>query len=1271
MEDYDIDGLSKYFYLHDKPKQVNAITDSVESMSMDFAPSDTDVSHINPRDLNDLESISKTLDVTGIIVDSGCGDHLTPHRGHLQDQVLDSGSRKFMFTGGQTAVPTARGNLNTRIYTIDDNNDVFSLDLNVDDVKLLEESKLTILSEYKLRKQGWTITPSRDGEYKVLSKDKKVIIAPAINGVYTIVNQLSGTVGVNTVKKLPDMSIENTLKELHVKLGHMGFDALKRMIVTESVDGLPKLTREELKGVKPQCVTCVIMKSQKMSYKDTVGTRTAEPVHTVHMDALEMSESGNYMGVNGFKYILMIVDDATAMKWIYVLKSKKEVFRCFKGLHVLLTRQFPNVVSFKIVRADNGTEFTNEIFRNYCEDEGIILQFSNVECQSENGSAEVFGKTLQAGIRTLLHTSKLSNTFWPYAAHYFVYTKNRLGLGHFKGTSSIDPVKHRQKDKLNPRATRCRILGVSEERKGYILLNMDSNKITISRDIEMSRVDTKAIVESSFDAGNLASEEGYFATTRSKDEFPFFLGRELDSDSNKLAKSTGSHNGSMANNDQLATDTSQEGNTPGGEVNVPVPDQSNHSSTLPSEEKKANELHHDHQNGASRDLEEKPHTKPRVCLSPEGVELADLPEDAVEPEASESIVNTHDDDSQMTTTHRRTRKTSRGLMNTSTPPIIDQGSYRKYRSGASIRGKCNVLDLEGIEPTVNVLVEGTKLRPKRLRKIRYQDYDTDYVNAIIHDHIPLAKEGKIPVPRNIRGVAKCPYVKYWEIAMEKEIQSMHDKEVWDLIPMSKVKEGAKILGSKWVFDVKYRKDDYIERFKARFVAQGFNQIPGIDFEDSYSSVARYESIRLLLAIGCQRDMEIHTMDVETAFLNAICKDDVYVKQPKGYEEKGKEDWVCKLKKSLYGTKQASRDWYCTLHTFLTEIGFKRCQKEYCLYVKEIDGNLILVLVYVDDLKMSADCLADLIDLKNQLSERFEMKDLGEIDYFLKMEIKRDRKKGILSISQAKYIRDLCARYSEWNFPECETPDSTTVKLVPERNMEEASIYAQKFPYRSLVGALLYVARATRPDIANAVRELSKFLTCYNETHWKAALRVLEYLKRTVRYGIVYVKITLQGESTFEYMIYSDASFGDQNQNRKSVLGQCCMALGSVLSYRSSVCPNVTVSTLETELVSSSESIREGRWFQMLLEELKIETNRRPVVYCDNKGTIDTIIRPGNFNGTKHIDIRHLYAREQHELGNIEMKFCPTEVMIADIFTKALPRNQFCMLRDMLGVKEVL
>ena len=105
-------------------------------------------------------------------------------------------------------------------------------------------------------------------------------------------------------------------------------------------------------------------------------------------------------------------------------------------------------------------------------------------------------------------------------------------------------------------------------------------------------------------------------------------------------------------------------------------------------------------------------------------------------------------------------------------------------------------------------------------------------------------------------------------------------------------------------------------------------------------------------------------------------------------------------------------------------------------------------------------------------------------------------------------------------------------------------------------------------------------------------------------------------------------------------------------------------------MSSSESIREGRWFQMLLEELKIETNERPVVYCDNKGTIDTIIRPGNFNGTKHIDIRHLYAREQHEMGNVEMKFCPTKLMIAYVFTKALPREQFCTLRDMLGVKEV-
>ncbi|KAJ8509101.1 hypothetical protein ON010_g18802 [Phytophthora cinnamomi] len=258
---------------------------------------------------------------------------------------------------------------------------------------------------------------------------------------------------------------------------------------------------------------------------------------------------------------------------------------------------------------------------------------------------------------------------------------------------------------------------------------------------------------------------------------------------------------------------------------------------------------------------------------------------------------------------------------------------------------------------------------------------------------------------------------------------------------------------------------------------------------------------------------------------------VYMHQPPRYMLAGHADLVCKHKKSIYGLKQAPKYWYKVLHKFFTNLGFVRCSKEYCIYVQKVGESWIIVVVYVDDLTIMSKDIELISKLKQDLSGRFKMKDLEDIHYILKMEVRRNRKNRTMTISQHKYIDELLDKFNMGHCTAVTTPQLKEVELVAETKMSPQEIAAQKFDFRGLVGSLQYLVRGTRPDIANAVRELSKFLSSYNKTHWEAARRVLKYLKGTSTYGLL-----LHGNSRMvTYEVYTDASFACQPKQRKSVV----------------------------------------------------------------------------------------------------------------------------------------
>jgi len=274
------------------------------------------------------------------------------------------------------------------------------------------------------------------------------------------------------------------------------------------------------------------------------------------------------------------------------------------------------------------------------------------------------------------------------------------------------------------------------------------------------------------------------------------------------------------------------------------------------------------------------------------------------------------------------------------------------------------------------------------------------------------------------------------------------------------------------------------RFKARLVAKGFSQIPGVDYNDVFSPVVKHSSIRTFFGIVAMRDLELEQLDVKTTFLHGELEEEIYMDQPEGFIVPGKEDLVCKLKRSLYGLKQSPRQWYKRFDSFMLSHGFKRSEFDSCVYIKFVNGSPIYLLLYVDDMLIAAKSKKDIAALKSQLSSEFEMKDLGAAKKILGMEITRDRNSGLLFLSQQNYIKKVLHRFNMNDAKFVSTPIAPHFKLSAEQcpSTDEDFEYMSRVPYSSAVGSLMYAMVCSRPDLSYAMSFVSRYMANPGKEH---------------------------------------------------------------------------------------------------------------------------------------------------------------------------------------------
>eukprot|EP00253_Pinus_taeda_P007217 PITA_07217 len=332
---------------------------------------------------------------------------------------------------------------------------------------------------------------------------------------------------------------------------------------------------------------------------------------------------------------------------------------------------------------------------------------------------------------------------------------------------------------------------------------------------------------------------------------------------------------------------------------------------------------------------------------------------------------------------------------------------------------------------------------------------------------------------------------HWEAAMNEEYHSLLANDTWDLVPLPK---GRKLVKCKWVYRTKYGPDGKVDKHKARLVAKGFSQVEGIDYTETFSPVAKMNSIRLVLSLAASLKWEVHQMDVKSAFLHGDLHEEIYMEQPIGFIQTD-SSLVCRLKKSLYGLKQAPRAWYAKMESFLLESGFSRCYSDNTVYTKKVGNSLIILVLYVDDLILTGSDPNLINHVKSSLKKKFEMTDLGHLHYFLGLQVLQS-KEGI-SLSQSKYACDILRHFHMEECKPAPSPFQSGVKLSVSCTSPEVDATL----YRQLVGKLLYLTH-TRPDLSFVFGLVARFMQNPRESHWKAAKRILRYVREVEYRGAV-------------------------------------------------------------------------------------------------------------------------------------------------------------------------
>ncbi len=516
--------------------------------------------------------------------------------------------------------------------------------------------------------------------------------------------------------------------------------------------------------------------------------------------------------------------------------------------------------------------------------------------------------------------------------------------------------------------------------------------------------------------------------------------------------------------------------------------------------------------------------------------------------------------------------------------------------------------------------------------------------------LAVLTDGPFPdgTPRNVKEALND---NTWRISMEVEYEAHIKNGTWELVGK---RPGMNVIGSTWTYTIKKDQNGDPVKHKSRLCAQGFSQVYGVDYEETFSPVVEINTIRLLLSFSARHSLTIHQADVPTAYLNVSVDKEIYMRQPAGFVVRGQGEGevVCQLKRAIYGLKQAGRRWWSLFHTFIVDMGFTQSGTDMCLYYLKCCRHCTFLVIYVDDVLIVSTSERIRLNTLDLLQERFDIKVLGPATWILSLHITQ-RASGI-TLDQSSYICDILKRYGMESCNPAYTPMATSIPSASDKgNSLSKTNHAL---YRSIVGSLMYIATCTRPDISFAVGELGRYTHQPTEAHLTAAKRVLRYLRGTGHARIKYKSQRGDDESS-KLVGYADADFASDMETRRSVSGHIFTIGESPVAWRSKRQLITATSTTEAEYIALSDCSKISLALGNIVKEL---TNVDPfpiAIHEDNRAASLIAKNESSAKRTKHIDVKYHHIRDLVNSGKICIVDIASDDQLADALTKPLPREK--------------
>jgi hypothetical protein len=1142
-------------------------------------------------------------------IDSGTSDHIVANKAAVEIYADASNLRHpIRIADGSVVHATSKGAIH---------GDAISLQ----NVLVCNNFKENLLSISKLEDQGYDTLFSKGNVYICRNALPPTEIAlkgyrkgTSYHLVYNTRNNEPQSYRVDSISNAFLAITEETLDDLHLKFNHLNETSLKKMLKEGAATGLPTVATDD------SLSTCDGCKRGK-------GRRGSPPKQASH----KSTTYGNLflydiigpvlpIGNDGSGYILNIIDDYTRYAVSITLKTRSESSHKIEEFDKQVFNQTGKHATY--IRADNAKENKTQRLTSYCKEHGIIQQFTVPYHSSQNGIVERFNYTHMNGIRSMLASSGLSKTYWPEAARAFTHTYNRS-----PHSANDDKSPHEIRYNTKPDVSHFRAFGSTVYSNVHLKLRQSTGTAKLA-----DRSQKCIFVGYSIDSKSyrlLNSENKIIIATYEDCDFceePTKQSKEIDIPSESALIDLDLFNTPADNDDtdgDLDSDdehSNDEGEAATGGINIKV-----HEEVKQEDLKQVSNINHDSRLGKY------------VWQNSEEPPIKDI----TAPPSSE----------------KRQR-----------PPVNYSKAYIVQQDADSF-----------------------VLNPDE--QLIYLDEETN------EWHISTAYRATAgDTPLTYHDIFNSKDKLKWVKATETEIKQIRAHKTWKLVPLP---PGRKAIKCKWVFKIKRDTDGNITKYKARLCACGYSQKEGIDYvrlvekivyckgvhsfilrahvlvaqltdyKEIYSPVARLESLRFFLAIAASQNLDIHKMDVTSAFLNGKLDEVVYMHQPAGFIDKNFPDHVCLILQNLYGLKQAPLVWHKTIKPHLKSMDFQSIPADPCIFIKWIGKTFALIYLHVDDLLIASPS-ENLKSIKSQLTGRFEMTDEGVADSIVGIKVRKDPITKSLYLSNQLVASNIIQDYNMRDCYATATPieDKTMSNAdSPEVNSPEWQ-KMQLIPYRECVGRLINLSRMTRPDLAYAVSVVSRFLHNPGSRHWTAVLRILRYLKGTLDYELKVCSPTdhnSQTTNSLTYGGYTDADWGGNEDNAKSTSGSAFFIGSSLVSWSSKGQNTTATSTTYAEYIAAYHAATECVWGRSFLDSFHLLPEEPTIIRCDNESAI-TLSKHHMINPrSKHFDTKYHYTRELSDNKVLELNHIPGKENCADMFTKPLRKHKFKKYVKQLGL----